>query len=47
MTRLMLTDAKAAVLGASVVAGIVGYISLATRCQPQKPQPANVEAAAE
>ncbi len=41
----MLTDAKAAVLGASVIAGVVGYIGL-RRAAGAEPEPAGVEAAA-
>jgi Na+:H+ antiporter, NhaA family len=42
----LLTDAKAAVLGASVVAGVVGYISLQRSAKAER-QPAVAEAAAE
>ncbi len=42
----MLTDAKAAVLGASLVAGIVGYVGL-RRAVSQEPQPVAAEAVVE
>jgi len=43
---VLLTDAKAAILGASLVAGILGYLSL-QRSVREAPQPAVAEAAAE
>jgi Na+:H+ antiporter, NhaA family len=43
---VMLTDAKAAILGASVAAGILGYIAL-QRSVKQEPQPASETALAE
>jgi NhaA family Na+:H+ antiporter len=43
---VLLTDAKAAVLGASVLAGVVGYFSL-RRAVSTEPQPVVSEAAAD
>jgi NhaA family Na+:H+ antiporter len=41
----LLTDAKAAVLGASLIAGVVGYLAL-RRSVSKEPQPVTAEAAA-
>ena len=44
--RIMLTDAKAAILGASVAAGIIGYVAL-HRSLRKGPQPAAAQTAVE